>query len=64
MKYCVDCKFYRGWDTCCHPVYGEDIVTGKRYYGSAAWHRQTPQNCGHDAKFFEQKSPWWKFWSN
>lgn len=69
MKFCKDCRYlekmiFEYTSVCNHPaaIYHLDAVTGHEYHMSAATMRMSSNDCGHDAKLFEQKISWFKKW--
>jgi hypothetical protein len=70
MKLCKDCKYYKidrldMEEYCQHPNHGISLVTGKADKKSVVWRTIPYYNklCGKEGSWFEQRKPFWKFWS-
>lgn len=70
MKLCKDCKHYKlkiafpYWKHYCKYYLNVDLITGAKEYDLRTCYdmRLTYAECDKEAKLFEPKKKWWRFW--
>lgn len=66
MKFCKDCKYYKysivgdAYANCVSPAVPVDLVSGRKKLAFADLERTYPDDCGKEAKYFEQREPLWQ----
>ena len=70
MKHCKDCKHHREMHIvdifsehkCTLAILEACLITGKVEHELCDVSRNDQQKCGKEAKWFEEKQKWWRFW--